>query len=153
MKILRILFLLSLATLSGCAQYFEPMKPDNCWMCFDGPSWTVEGIHVHVNRLVVDKYYQPRRPHMKLNGLCLETAEIKYEMALAEGHKPQIIIIRLHKEVEYLRGATSPHHAVLLVNDTIYDNGFISHTPFDREYLSRYGREIPDVWSDYRKTK
>jgi len=127
------------------------MEPDNCWMCFDQGSWTMEDIHVQVNRVVVDKYYQPRRP--QLNGYCLETAEMKYEMAVERGHNPEIVVVRLHKEVEYFREASSPFHAVLIVDGTVYDNGFLATVPFDREYLQRYGQEVPDVWSDYRRIK
>ena len=143
--------LLFLILLPGCAKHFEPMQPDDCWACFDQGSWTMEDIHVQVNRVVVDKYYQPKRP--QLNGYCLETAELKYEMALKSDRNPEIVILRLDEEVIYLRGASSPYHAVLVVDDTVYDNGFLSYGSFDRKYLKRYGTEVPDIWSDHRRIK
>lgn len=147
-----ILLLPLLSSCSGYTKYFEePMSPDDCWMCFDQGSWTVEDIHVHVNRVVADKYYKVKRP--SFNGTCLEAAELKYEMALSEGYRPEIVIVRLHKEVENLRRASSPLHAVLVVDGTVYDNGFISAGPFDRGEIALYGTEIPDVWSDYRTIK
>lgn len=148
---IKVLLLVSFLLVGGCARYFEePMQPDTCWLCFDG-EWTLEDIHLHTNRIVRDKYYQPKRP--ELNGYCLETAELKYEMAHELGYAPEIVVIRLHKDVENFRGASSPLHAVLVVDGTVYDNGFINETPFDRESLNRYGIEVPDVWSDYRKVK
>jgi hypothetical protein len=111
----------------------------------------MEDIHVQVNRIVVDKYYKVKRP--QLNGTCLETSELKYEMAVEQGYNPEIVVVRLHEEVEYLRGASSPLHAVLLVDGTVYDNGFLTRVPFDLEYLDRYGVRVPDVWSDYRRGK
>ncbi len=144
---------LLLFLLNGCVYFERPMEPDTCWLCWDQSEWTMEDIHVQVNRLVNDKYYEPRRPEMKLNGLCLETAEIKYEVGFEKGYRGEIVIIRLHKDIEYLRRATSPHHAVFVLDGTVYDNGFISETPFDLKYLDRYGTKIPDVWSYYRKGK
>lgn len=45
-------------------------------------------------------------------------------------------------------------HAMLLVDGTIYDNGYLSNMPFDYEDLSYYGDEISNVWSleKYRGT-
>jgi hypothetical protein len=100
---------------------------------------------------VKDRDYEVKRP--SFNGTCLETAELKYKMMKEQGYNPEIVILYLHYNVEYFMGATSPLHAVVVEDDLIYDNGFISTIPFDRKYLERYGREVPDSWSDYRSNK
>jgi hypothetical protein len=150
-RFLSATIILLFALLSGCAKYFEePMTPDTCWLCFD-KKWTAEDVHVHVNRVVADKYYQVKRPHF--NGTCLEAAEMKYELAESQGIKGEIVILRLHREIEYWREATSPLHAVYISNGIVYDNGFLSDMPFDEIYLDEFGNRVPDVWSDYRRKR
>ncbi len=112
--------------------------------------WTIEDIHIDVNRVVNDKYYNPKRP--ELNGYCWETAEMKHDLAVEKGIDPadmEIIVFLLNEDtaikgkVDY--GST---HAVLRVGDTIYDNGFITTVPFDVKYLTRYGKILPNTWSE-----
>lgn len=114
-------------------------------------NWSIEDIHVHVNRVVADRHYDPKRP--ELNGFCLETAEMKFDLAREAGHNTsdyRVITIRLHPDIVSLRSPDSPTHAVLEVGDTIYDNGFLAghDTPFHASELKRYGVEIPNVWSE-----
>jgi len=111
--------------------------------------WTIEDIHVDVNRVVSDRNYNPKRP--ELNGYCWETAEMKHDMAVESGYDAadmEIIVILIHPDTALVRdvdeGST---HAVLRVGDTIYDNGFLTRVPFDTEYLSWYGMKIPNIWS------
>ncbi len=114
--------------------------------------WTIEDIHIDTNRVVNDRHYNPKRP--ELNGYCWETAEIKHDLAVEKGFDPadmEIIVFILSDDTA-IRGNVDfgSTHAVLRVGDTIYDNGFITTTPFDVEYLTWYGTIIPNVWSEER---
>lgn len=112
--------------------------------------WTMEDIHIDVNRVVADKYYNPKRP--QLNGYCWETAEMKHDLAVEKGIDPadmEVIVFLLHEDTAISRKVKSGStHAVLRVGDTIYDNGFITAVPFDVKYLSRYGKRLINVWSE-----
>jgi hypothetical protein len=112
--------------------------------------WTMEDIHVDVNRVVADKYYNPKRP--QLNCYCWETAEMKHDMAVEKGIDPadmEVIVFLLDDDTAIARKVESGStHAVLRVGDTIYDNGFIAKTPFDVEELTRYGTIVLNTWSE-----
>ena len=122
--------------------------------------WTIEDIHVYMN---IEIEEQAIRNHLLpnekyLNGTCLLSAERKYWLALQHGFQEkdlEIVVIRLTKDAalkaDWSRGW--PTHAVLRYKGEIFDNGFISKTPFDIEDLSRYGEIVPDQWSKYHTTK
>ncbi len=117
--------------------------------------WAMEDVHAYAN-LETD---QLRAEYMDVeryrNGTCLLSAERKYELALQHGYEKkhlEIVVIKLNEDTalkaDWSRGW--PTHAVLRYKDEIFDNGFISDTPFDKKYLSRYGEIISDQWSKYR---
>ena len=115
--------------------------------------WAMEDILVYTNR----EYDEiPRVTPKYLNGTCLPNAERKYELAQFYGYQDlEIVVIKLNEDTalkaDWSKGW--PTHAVLRQGNEIFDNGFISNTPFDIEDLSRYGEIIPDQWSRYRGTK
>lgn len=106
---------------------------------------------------------EAREEYMKIkryqNGTCLLSAERKYELALQYGYEEEhleIVVIKLNEDTalqaDWSRGW--PTHAVLRYKTEIFDNGFISDTPFDEKELTpRYGEIVPDQWSRYRKTR
>ena len=147
-----------LALLTGCS-----LTPDDI---FDKPlaehareqghlqHWSIDDVHVYVNEVIRDGYYEPRRP--ELNGYCWEAAEQKFDLAVEAGHDPndmRVAVIKLHPDIVDLNGLRqNATHAVLLVGDTVYDNGFLAESdiPFHVSELTRYGREIPNRWSEPR---
>lgn len=156
--VLCVMFILiAIIALPGCAGGFQQVND-----AFELPMaeyarkwegglshWTIDDIHSDANRIVSDKYYNPKRP--ELNGYCWETAEMKHDMALESGYDAadmEIIVILIHPDTAMVRdvdeGST---HAVLRVGDTIYDNGFLSKVPFDADELSWYGTKVTNVWS------
>lgn len=147
-----------LLSMSGCAgglqqvnDLFELPMAEYAQKWEGGLShWTMEDIHIDVNRVVSDKYYNPKRP--ELNGYCWETAEMKHDLAVVKGIDPadmEVIVFILSEDTAIKGNVDSGStHAVLRVGDTIYDNGFITTVPFDVEYLTRYGTIIPNVWSE-----
>ncbi len=153
-----VALILILLAMSGCAggfqqanDAFELSMAEYARKWEGGLShWTIEDIHIDVNRVVNDKYYSPKRP--QLNGYCWETAEMKHDLAVEKGIDPddmEIIVFLLNEDTAMVGNVDyGSMHAVLRVGDTIYDNGFITTVPFDVEYLTRYGKILPNIWSE-----
>jgi len=124
--------------------------------------WEIEDVHAYVNIEVDDSAVKANIQKMFTkkyqNGLCLYSAERKYELALQHGYNEndlEIVVIKLSEDAALKADWSNgwPTHAVLRYKDTVYDNGFISKTPFDYDELltPRYGTKVQDVWSRYRK--
>lgn len=121
--------------------------------------WEMEDVHAYINLVARDEANRNYQVYDRKyrNGTCLLSAERKYELALQYGYDEsdlEIVVIKLTEdaalEADWSNGW--PTHAVLRHKDTIYDNGFITRTPFDVEYLTpRYGEKVEDIWSRYRK--
>ena len=117
--------------------------------------WTMEDIHVYVNREYSEK--AKKSPKFR-NRTCLPSAEAKYKLALQYGYDEndlEIVVIKLSQSMSYRaywpENGGWPTHAVLRYKDQIYDNGFISNMPFHKIFLTRYGEQVKDRWSKYRK--
>ena len=146
--------------LSGCSlqqiddAFILPMPEyDAKW--YPEKQWPMEDIHVYVN---LETSVKARKSPEFRNRTCLPAAEAKYELAQRYGYNEddlEIVVIKLNEDTalkaDWSKGW--PTHAVLRYKNEIFDNGFISRTPFDVKYLSRYGEVIFDQWSKYRKTK
>lgn len=123
----------------------------------DSP-WAMEDVHMYVDIETREAAARNFTPYSKRyqNGTCLLSAERKYELALRYGYDEQdleIVVIKLTEDAALKADWSNgwPTHAVLRYKDEIFDNGFISNTPFDFEDLSRYGEKVEDVWSRYQK--
>lgn len=144
---MRHILLIALSFLvAGCSQqvldaFDLPMYEYDAKYGTGTAHWTPEDIHVYVNRM---KLKPPTDRYPDVNGNCLVVAEEKYRLAKENGYDPFILVVKLH---EWTDGST---HAMLVVGRTVYDNGFISETPFDIDEIERYGVVIADQWSRYR---
>ena len=131
-------------------EYDEKWNPDL--------QWAIEDVHMYVNIETEEnatRYYQIYDKKYR-NGTCLLSAERKYELALRFGYDErdlEIVVIKLTEDAALKADWSNgwPTHAVLRYKDEVFDNGFITETPFDIEYLDRYGEKIEDVWSRYQK--
>ena len=91
---------------------------------------------------------------------CLDFSHRAFSLIARSKHKPsemRVITILLNDGTLDRRGGPrfgygKDKHAMLLVDGTVYDNGYLSNAPFAYEYSSNYGREIDNVWSpkEYR---
>ncbi len=91
---------------------------------------------------------------------CLDFSHRALDLIAKSKHKPsemRVVTIVLNDDTLDRRGGPrfgygKDMHAMLLVDGTIYDNGYLTNVPFDYEYPSHYGREIDNVWSpkEYR---
>ena len=91
---------------------------------------------------------------------CLDFSHRAFNLIAKSRYKPsemRVVTIVLNEDALDRRGGPrfgygKDKHAMLLVDGTIYDNGYLANVPFDYEYSSRYGREIRNVWSpeEYR---
>ena len=120
--------------------------------------WSLEDIHVHTNREMKEQADRRfiRYTEKYRNGTCLLAAEKKYQLALQFGYEEsdlEIVVIKLTEDAALKADWSNgwPTHAVLRHKDEIFDNGFISSTPFYVDGLTRYGETIADVWSRYQK--
>ena len=86
---------------------------------------------------------------------CLDFSHRAFDLIAKSKHKPsemRVVTIILNDNTLDRRGGPrfgygKDTHAMLLVDETIYDNGYLTNVPFDYEYPSHYGREIDNVWS------
>ncbi len=91
---------------------------------------------------------------------CLDFSHRAFDLIAKSKHKlseMRVVTIILNDDTLDRRGGPrfgygKDKHAMLLVDGTIYDNGYLSDVPFEYEYSSDYGREIDNVWSpiEYR---
>ena len=91
---------------------------------------------------------------------CLDFSHRAFDLIAKSKHKPgemRVVTIVLNDDTLDRRGGPrfgygKDKHAMLLVDGTIYDNGYLADVPFDYEYPSRFGREVANVWSpkEYR---
>jgi len=86
---------------------------------------------------------------------CLDFSHRAFNLIAKSNHEPsemRVVIILLNDDTLDRRGGPrfgygKDKHAMLLVDGTVYDNGYLSDAPFAYEYSSTYGREIDNVWS------
>lgn len=164
---MKIVALILCGALAGCAGGWEQADdafglslPDYYMKWHPKLNWEMEDIHVYTN-LEVDELAtdtETRNITKYRNGTCLLAAERKYALALKFGYNErhlEIVVIKLSEDAAVKADWSNgwPTHAVLRYGNTIYDNGFISDIPFELEELltPRYGTQVPDVWSKYRK--
>jgi hypothetical protein len=86
---------------------------------------------------------------------CLDFSHRAFNLIAKSKYEPgemRVVTILLNDETLDRRGGPrfgygQDKHAMLLVDGTVYDNGYLSDAPFAYEYSSTYGREIDNVWS------
>ena len=104
--------------------------------------------------------YEGAYPQFLFSTPCLDFSHRAFNLIAKSKQKPsemRVITILLNDDTLDRRGGPrfgygKDKHAMLLVDGTIYDNGYLSNAPFAYEYSSNYGREIDNVWSpkEYR---
>ncbi len=104
--------------------------------------------------------YEGAYPQFLFSTPCLDFSHRAFNLIARSKHKPsemRVITILLNDDTLDRRGGPrfgygKDKHAMLLVDGTVYDNGYLSNAPFAYEYSSNYGREIHNVWSpkEYR---
>ena len=104
--------------------------------------------------------YEGAYPQFLFSTPCLDFSHRAFNLIARSKHKPsemRVITILLNDGTLDRRGGPrfgygKDKHAMLLVDGTVYDNGYLSNAPFAYEYSSNYGREIDNVWSpkEYR---
>jgi len=104
--------------------------------------------------------YEGAYSQFLLTTPCLDFSHRAFNLIAESKHKPsdmRVIIILLNDDTLDRRGGPrfgygEDTHAMLLVDGTVYDNGYLSDAPFAFEYSSNYGREIDNLWSpkEYR---
>ena len=86
---------------------------------------------------------------------CLDFSHRAFNLITKSKYEPgemRVVTILLNDETLDRRGGPrfgygQDKHAMLLVDGTVYDNGYLSNAPFAYKYSSSYGREIDNVWS------
>jgi len=106
------------------------------------------------------KEYPPDQTPLFAPTPCLDFSHRAFNLIAKSKHKPiemRVVTIVLNDDTLDRRGGPlfgygKDKHAMLLVDGTIYDNGYLTDVPFDYEYFSHYGREIDNMWSpkEYR---
>lgn len=158
-----LMIILSASVLASCSMerindaFTLPLYEDQAKWYPDSP-WAIEDVHRYVNietKETADRHFIQYSKKYR-NGTCLLSAERKYELALRYGYDEQdleIVVIKLTEDAALKADWSNgwPTHAVLRYKDEIFDNGFISETPFYVSGLSRYGEKVKDVWSRYQK--
>ncbi len=104
--------------------------------------------------------YEGAYPQFSFSTPCLDFSHRAFNLIAKSKHKPierRVFTIVLNDDTLDRRGGPlfgygKDKHAMLLVDGTIYDNGYLTDVPFDYEYFSHYGREIDNMWSpkEYR---
>jgi len=104
--------------------------------------------------------YEGAYPQFSFSTPCLDFSHRAFNLIAKSKHKlseMRVITIVLNDDTLDRRGGPffgygKDKHAMLLVDGTIYDNGYLTDVPFDYEHPSRFGREVANVWSpkEYR---
>ena len=98
--------------------------------------------------------YEGAYPQFSFSTPCLDFSHRAFNLIAKSKHKPiemRVVTIVLNDDTLDRRGGPlfgygKDKHAMLLVDGTIYDNGYLTDVPFDYEYFSHYGREIDNMW-------
>jgi len=99
--------------------------------------------------------YEGAYPDLPFSTPCLDVSHRAYELISAGTDNPtemRVVTIVLDDDTLDSRGGPRygyglDKHAMLLVDGIVYDNGYLSNSPFDYDELSYYGEEIENIWS------
>jgi hypothetical protein len=117
--------------------------------------WPSEIHKTGINGHPYSSAYENTRPRFAFSTPCLDFSHRAFNLIARSKHKPsemRVVTILLNEGTLDRRGGPrfgygKDKHAMLLVDGTIYDNGYLTNAPFDYAYSSNYGREIDNVWS------